>query len=152
DLRKISGVGELKLKKYGDAFLKEIIDYCTQQGIEPKPTARKYQETPIKQPKSLTTQVTFDLYRQGLNIQEIVAKRGLAPSTISTHLEKLILEGETVVLDNLIRPEKQQRIKQVCMEMDTELLTPLKEKLGEDYTYEEIRLVRAQMIMEERND
>lgn len=152
DLRKISGVGELKLKKYGDAFLKEIIDYCTQHGIEPKPTACKYQDAPIKQPKSLTTQVTFDLYKQGLNIQGIAARRGLAPSTVSTHLEKLILEGEAVMLDNLVHPEKQQRIKQVCMEMDTELLTPLKEKLGEDYTYEEIRLVRAQMIMEEKND
>ena len=62
------------------------------------------------------------------------------------------MEGETVVLDSLMSPQKQQRIKQVCLEMDTELLTPLKEKLGEDYSYEEIRLVRAQLIMEERND
>ncbi len=152
DLRKISGVGEMKLKKYGDAFLKEINDYCTQHGIKQKPNALKYQEAPIKQQKSLTTQVTFDLYKQGLSIREIAARRGLAPSTISSHLERLIMEGETVVLDSLMSPQKQQRIRQVCLEMDTELLTPLKEKLGEDYSYEEIRLVRAQLIMEERND
>jgi len=152
DLRKISGVGELKLKKYGDSFLKGIIDYCMQQGIKQKPNLLKYQEAPIKQLKPLTTQVTFDLYKQGLNIQEIAAKRGLATSTIFTHLEKLILEGEAVVLDNLICPEKQQRIKQVCIESGLELLTPIKEKLGEDYTYEEIRLVRARRMMEGEND
>ena len=152
DLHKISGVGEQKLRKYGETFLKEIIDYCTKQGIEPKPSALKYQEVPIKQLKSLTSQVTLDLYKQGLNVQEIAAKRGLAPSTISSHLEKLILDGEDVLLDNLVRPEKQQRIKQVCIESDTELLTPLKEKLGEDYTYEEIRLVRAQIIMDGKRE
>ncbi|MEK6622133.1 MAG: helix-turn-helix domain-containing protein, partial [Planctomycetota bacterium] len=152
DLRKISGVGEMKLKKYGDAFLKEIINYCTQHGIKQKPSTLKYQDIPIKQQKSFTTQVTFDLYKQGFRIKEIAARRGLAPSTISSHLEKLILDGETVALDNLMSLQKQQRIKQVCLEMDTELLTPLKEKLGEDYSYEEIRLVRAQLIMEERND
>ncbi len=152
DLRKISGVGEMKLKKYGDVFLREIIDYCTQHGIKQKPNTLKYQEAPIKQQKSLTAQVTFDLYKQGLSIQQIAARRGLAPSTISSHLEKLILEGEAVVLDSLMDTKKQQHIKQMCLEMDTELLTPLKEKLGEDYSYEEIRLVRAQLIMEERND
>lgn len=37
DFRKISGVGEQKLQKYGEIFLKEICDYCRQYHIQPKP-------------------------------------------------------------------------------------------------------------------
>ena len=89
DLHKISGVGEQKLRKYGETFLKEIIDYCTKQGIEPKPSALKYQEVPIKQLKSLTSQVTLDLYKQGLNVQEIAAKKGVSA------IHHLLTSGKT---------------------------------------------------------
>ena len=145
DLRRISGVGERKLKKYGEAFLKEIVDYCSQHDIKSKPVAQKYSEFSIKQPKSHTSQITLELYKHRLTIQEIAVKRGLTLSTIISHLEKLILDGEDISLDSIVSPEKQQRIKQVFMESDTELLTPVKEKLGDDYSYEEIRLVRAKL-------
>lgn len=148
DLHGISGVGEQKIRKYGDSFLKEIADYCVQHAIEPKPTAHNYQKFPIKPLKSHTSQITLEFYKQRLTIQEIAVKRGLAISTIVSHLEKLIQDGEDISLDDIVSSEKQQRIKQVFRESDTELLTPVKEKLGNDYTYEEIRLVRAKMMCE----
>jgi len=143
DFRKISGVGEQKLQKYGEIFLKEIGDYCKQYNIQPKPISHKDPEPRLKQPKTLTTQATLELYRQDLTIGEIAQKRGLTITTIVSHLEKLILEGEDISIDSFVAPERQLNIKHALEEHGTKSLNPVKEKLGERYSYEEIRLVRA---------
>ncbi|NUO08343.1 MAG: DNA helicase RecQ [Candidatus Brocadia sp.] len=148
DLRSISGVGERKLRRYGDVFLQEIVGYCKQHHVEPKPIVRKPIEPSGEQAKSLTHQATMELYRQDLTIQEIAQRRGLAVSTIVSHMEKLIQEGEDIFVDRMVSPEKQNRIRTIFNELGMERLTPAKEKLGDDYSYEEIRLVRAKMMRE----
>jgi len=148
DLLMISGMGERKLRRYGDAFLQEIVNYCKLHNIEPKPLPIKRPESLVKQPKTSTVQTTLDLYKQRLTMHEIAKKRGLALSTISSHLEKLILDGEDVSVDSMVDPEKQQQIIQTLKELGVQALSPVKEKLGDKYSYEEIRLVRAKMMCE----
>ncbi|MDN3515257.1 MAG: DNA helicase RecQ [Candidatus Brocadia sp.] len=148
DLRSISGVGERKLRRYGDVFLQAIVGYCNQHHVKPKPIVRKPIEPTGEQAKSLTHQATLELYRQDLTIQEIARRRGLAVSTIVSHIEKLIQEGEDISVDRMVSPEKQNHIRTVFGELGIERLTPVKEKLGDDYSYEEIRLVRVKMMRE----
>jgi ATP-dependent DNA helicase RecQ len=148
DLLMISGMGERKLRRYGDAFLHEIVNYCKLHNIEPKPRILKRPESLIKQPKTSTVQTTLDLYKQRLSIHEIAKKRCLALSTISSHLERLILDGEDISVDSIVDPEKQQHIKQALKELGMQTMSPVKEKLGDKYSYEEIRLVRAKMMRE----
>ncbi|HHT9124465.1 MAG TPA: DNA helicase RecQ [Candidatus Brocadiia bacterium] len=148
DFRRINGVGERKSDKYGDVFLKEIIGYCKQYNIAPKQAIHKRRELPKKQMKSSTVQETLALHKQRLTINEIAQKRGLALSTIVSHLEKLILDGEDVSLDNIVDREKQERIRRSLKELGVKVLSPVKEKLGNDYSYGEIRLVRAKMMCE----
>ena len=147
-LRKISGIGDQKLMKYGKVFVKEITDYCEQHNIMPKQIVQKRPESPVKQPKSSTIQMTLELYKQHLTIHEIAQKRGLALSTIASHLEKLILDGADISVDSIVDAEKQQHIQQALKELGMEVLSPVKEKLGDGYSYEEIRLVRAKMMYE----
>ncbi|MCF6157094.1 MAG: DNA helicase RecQ [wastewater metagenome] len=148
DFRKISGVGEQKLQRYGEVFLKEIIDYCRRCNIKPGRIVHNNPELPVQQPKTLTTQTTLELYKQHCTIQEIAQRRGLAISTIVSHLERLILEGEDISIDRFVNPEKQHRIEQALAESGLKFLNPVKEKLGDDYSYEEIKLVRAKVIYE----
>ncbi len=148
ELLMISGMGERKLRRYGDAFLQEIVNYCELHNIEPKPPRQKRPESPAKQPKTSTVQETFDLYKQRLTMHEIAKKRGLALSTISSHLERLILDGEDVSVDSIVDAEKQHRIMQTLKELGMQAMSPVKEKLGDGYSYEEIRLVRAKMLRE----
>ncbi|MBM4067284.1 MAG: hypothetical protein FJ266_16890, partial [Planctomycetes bacterium] len=42
----------------------------------------------------------------------------------------------------------QVRIKQALKELGMQAMSPVKEKLGDGYSYEEIRLVRAKMLRE----
>ena len=148
ELLMISGMGERKLRRYGDAFLQEIVNYCELHSIEPKPPRQKRPEPLAKQPKTSTVQETLDLYKQRLTMHEIAKKRGLALSTISSHLERLILDGEDVSVDSIVDAEKQRRIMQTLKELGMQAMSPVKEKLGDDYSYEEIRLVRAKMLRE----
>ena len=112
DLLMISGMGERKLRRYGDAFLREIVNYCKLHNIEPKPLRHNRPESLIKQPKTSTVQMTLGLYKQRLTMHEIAKKRDMAVSTIASHLEKLILDGEDISVDSFVEPEKQRHIKQ----------------------------------------
>lgn len=148
DLHRISGVGERKAEKYGEMFLQEIIRYCRQHKIKPVPVAAKHFETPARQPKTSTILATFELCKENLSIEEMAKMRGLSITTIVSHLEKLIVNGgagESISVDRFVSPEKQERIRQTFKEIGTTLLTPVKERLGEEYSYEDLRLVRATM-------
>jgi ATP-dependent DNA helicase RecQ len=58
----------------------------------------------------LTQLVTFDLYEQGLSIEEIARERELEESIISGHFEYLIAKGKTIDVSRLI-PSAKKSIK-----------------------------------------
>jgi len=147
ELKQISGVGELKLRKYGAHFLKEINHYCKQNNIVPQKGNYKQQDIPRKQLRTSTVSTTLQLYKKNLTLRQIAQERGLAISTISTHLEKLILAGEDICIDKFVDQKKQELICKTIEKLDMEALSPVKEKLGEEYSYDEIKLVRAKMMV-----
>lgn len=150
----INGVGEVKLKKYGDAFLEAVVLYCKKKGINPaengqspkknkllvKADSVQNKETPA------TIQETLNYFCQGLTLTEIAQKRFFAVSTITTHLEKLILGGENINIDNIVSKKDQESITKAIKKVGPEMLTPIKNYLGGKFSYEQIRLVRAMQI------
>jgi ATP-dependent DNA helicase RecQ len=88
-------------------------------------------------------QETLELYKQNLTIGEIARKRNLTTGTIASHIEKLILSGEEIGIDELVDIDKQEHIMRTMSILGSEKLAPIKEELGDEYTYEEISLARA---------
>ncbi|MBU3978859.1 DNA helicase RecQ [Patescibacteria group bacterium] len=130
----ITGVGAEKLRMHAKPFLQEIIDYCKPLKICP---IIKYNNT---------VAITLGLYREGKNIRQIAEKRGLAESTIHGHLQQTYINGESINIDKFVVPEKQKVILQVFKELGYERLALTKERLGEDYSYAEIRWVQAKIL------
>ncbi|MBI4311989.1 MAG: RecQ family ATP-dependent DNA helicase [Chloroflexi bacterium] len=89
--------------------------------------------------------VTLDLFRRGLAPAEIAAERGLALSTIEGHLARAVESGEHVELARLVSDEKRSAIEAAIRRLGQGPLKPLKEALGDAYTYGEIRFVLAGM-------
>ena len=150
-LANITGVGEVKLEKYGDAFTQSITEYCASRGIDPKPIkpkrpARVVKEKRPSEAKTSTIQETLMLYRRGLSLSDMAQERALNIRTIVTHLETLILSGEDISIEHIVPAERQARIIEAIQEVGPEVLRPIKEKLGHGVSYEEIRLVRAQYV------
>ena len=89
-----------------------------------------------KAPKGETYKITLQMFKEGKCMADIAAERSLATSTIEGHLAKFVLTGEVDILD-LITKEKLERI----LSETVGEITPseVKLKLGEDFSYGEIR-------------
>ncbi|MDP3105901.1 MAG: helix-turn-helix domain-containing protein, partial [Candidatus Methanoperedens sp.] len=65
--------------------------------------------------------------------------------TVYGHIEKLILAGENINIEKLVKKEKIEVISSAIHELGGDTLKPIKEKLGDNFSYGEIRLVRAKL-------
>ncbi len=145
----ISGVGARKLAQYGEMFTGEIRAFRAESGLsvqtESDPTP------PLPPPRARKTDVshthleTLDLYQRGVSLAEIAEKRSMRESTIFDHLLKLLECGYEVTIDRIVSPAKTIAIEQAINTIGAERLTPIKAHLGDDYSYEEIKIVRAKM-------
>jgi ATP-dependent DNA helicase RecQ len=151
---RIPGVGSRKLEAYFVSFTNAIRDYCEAHsivmGLEPpkkEKEQKEQKEAPVPSVSSSppTKLVTLDMYNAGLSAGDIARERNITIRTVVGHLTELIESGETIDIDRLVAPERQKVIFDALQQVGDELLKPVKEFLGEEYSYEEIRLVRAVM-------
>jgi ATP-dependent DNA helicase RecQ len=146
---KISGVVSYKLSQYGEKFLAEIQAYRQGQGLQQNPINRVNSSSYSHSPSD-TELTTLDLYNQGFSIEEIAQKRNIKTSTIINHLSNLIEKKQSLDLSKLVPLERQKKIWNVLEIVGDIALTPIRENLGESYSFDEIRLVRAKWRREKQ--
>ncbi len=135
-LKKINGIGKVRLQKYGEAIIEIIKAYCIANNIE-----MKDDEPEIKLDKKNTKMISLELFQQGLSPEEIAKKRELVKSTIMGHLTHFIPTGEVKITD-LIEEDRYLEIKKFIEEAgEFEGLSDLRAKCNEKYDYGELRLV-----------
>lgn len=150
EMRKISGVGDLKWQKYGADFLREIKNYCERNQLESRidlksPKRERKTRTKRDAEGNDTFSITLDMFRSGMAIEEIAEARGMAKGTIEMHLVKFIQSGE-ISLEDLVLERKIEPIKNAILRLNAGFaVAPVKEFLGENYSYAEIRAVMATM-------
>ncbi len=150
EMRKISGVGELKLDKYGADFIAEIRDYCEKNVLSSRIDLKSPKREPKKRTKrdasgKDTYHYSLEMFQDGMSVAEIAKSRDMARSTIETHLVRFIPSGE-IKLEDLVQKSKIEPIKQAIVKFnEIGALSPIKEHLGEDFSYGEIRAVLATM-------
>jgi len=152
ELRMISGFGDVKITKYGGAFLQTIKTYCGEwdlsSKIKHKVPKRERKARPAatnnSSRSSNTAMDSFTLFRSGKTVTEIATERGLSPMTIEGHLSYYIYTGEIGILE-IVDEKKKLLIKDAVESYGADKLTPLKEVLGEEVSYGEIKAVIAWM-------
>ena len=141
----ISGVGYAKLRDFSRPFLKVINEY-----IQANSQYTEIKRVPITAPKrrtvlgiNMSIRETRDLISQGLSMAEAAEERGISETTIRSHLERLVQEGGQVELNHLL-PSEERRIKieSAFKEIGEARLTPVRDMLGEDYSWDELAVVR----------
>jgi len=155
ELRLISGFGDIKLARYGREFLVRVKIYSAEKGLsskisEKKPKRERKQRAEPKlgserngKPNA-TQQETFNLYKAGKSVAEIAAIRNLSPMTIEAHLCHFIELGE-IDVTAFVSAEKIPAIQGAIEKIGWDRLTPLKEFLGQDHSYSEIKAVVSWM-------
>jgi len=147
-LKKIKGVGKRTVEKYGEKLISIVVAFCKKYNIETNNFLQtslfeidnKHEKTTQSQTKGDTRYISYELHKAGKSIPEIAQQRGFVNSTIENHLAWFIGQGELDILD-LLTKEKFVAIKDKLSELNTDSLKELKEALGDDYSYGEIRMV-----------
>ncbi|MFN5981144.1 MAG: helix-turn-helix domain-containing protein, partial [Pseudanabaena sp.] len=149
DFAKLSGVGAKKLEQYADDFMAIILEHHLQyppaettasvnSRVKPESVTPK-----AKISKVSTQRETLAMYENGLDIDEIARDRGLKPATVWTHLTQLLESGYAINIDRLVSPERQNVIYEALEVIGGDSLRNLFDHLREEYTYDEIKVVRA---------
>jgi len=128
---------------------KEEVYYEVEKPTEKKPAkAPKEKRSTTKKEKTDTKKESFVLFTQGKNIQEIAALRKMANSTIEGHLAYYAAKGELDVT-SIVSPKRIEEIVSVAKNLDTFLVNSIKQSLGADYSYGEIKLALASYLAKE---
>ena len=139
ELSRISGVGQHKLKQYGNAFLEVINAFLKSKHTD--------HET-----LSETAEESLDLLESGLTIEQIAEQRGLKPDTIYTHLALAIAEGVLEIKDVVKLPDAEIKDIALCiLDLSNEANAPLKpvfEQFEGHYQYGILRCIKAGLQLE----
>jgi ATP-dependent DNA helicase RecQ len=145
DFAGISGVGEKKLREFGEVFLGEIAAHLQ---LNPRQVfADETFVVPFAQRSSLgdTARETLRRFRAGESVAQIAAGRNLVVGTIYGHLATAIEAGETVDMNQLVSAEAQGEIAAAFKRTGWANLVGARESLGEKYDYGLLRVFRAAM-------
>jgi len=143
DFARISGVGEKKLREYGEVFLNEITRHLA---TNPRQIfAEDSFVVPVAQRSSLgdTARETLRRFRTGDSPAHIAETRGLVVGTIYGHLGTAIEAGEAIDLAQLLTAEAQAEIAAAFKRTGWGNIVGARELLGEKYDYGLLRIFRA---------
>ena len=146
EFSRISGVGEKKLREFGDAFLGEIADHLrtnARQIFADDSFTASAEYAPSRSKVTDTVRETVHFFRQGKTVAQISRMRGLKDSTIFGHLEEALLAGEVIDVNTLVSPAAQKEIAVAFSKHGFGNLGGVVESLGGKYGYGECRVVRA---------
>jgi ATP-dependent DNA helicase RecQ len=138
DFLQVSGVGELKLKKYGLEFIQAIRSFSETNSdyqSELVPVEKVPKKSAKKAGVTDSHLETLKLHQGNLSIQEIAGQRDLAVSTVETHLLQCAQQGLEVDFSKHIPSEYIPLLESALAEAGRERLKPIKELLPEEVSY-----------------
>ncbi|MCP5535912.1 MAG: DNA helicase RecQ [Akkermansiaceae bacterium] len=147
ELLQLHGIGQNKCQSYGPAFLQAVAAFLTNNpdAIQEKQALPATAPQTIRRAAPPTTQITHDLLKQGLSIEEIARQRGYVTSTIESHLATLIENGADIDWKSLVTPEQITLCQELFSEHGDEALSPIIEAAAGKLGYGEVKIIRAAM-------
>jgi ATP-dependent DNA helicase RecQ len=143
EFRRIPGVGEQKLKDFGEPFLSEIENYLV---ANPRRTFSEEADSPFRQcrPRLNDSQSeTLRRFQKGESVDEIARARGFVRSTIYSHLLTAIECGKPVERDRFFTAAQEKEIAAAFQRISDGNLVDVSALLGNKYDIGELRIFRA---------
>ena len=140
----ISGVGQMKLQQYGEAFLEVIQAYSAKHGLKEKPKEKPREKRNLSRRYKLVAEA----YNAGETIEQLRERYQVMPGTIIDHLTHYMFLGNTLRKGTDIRtmvsatPEQQQVAFAAFEELGLTFLKPVHDRLHGALTYDELKILR----------
>ena len=145
ELRRIEGMGTKRIRNYGSEILDIVLKFL---GQDPeKADIGDLAKVPTKRTNGATYFQTKDMAEQGMSIEAIAKTRGLAVSTILSHLTYWVEQG-SFPASQFVSNEKIVEIRDYFEATGDPKITTARDVLGDDYQFGEIRMVLAEMKRE----
>ncbi|ETT75275.1 MULTISPECIES: DNA helicase RecQ [Bacillus] len=140
ELLTVKGIGEHKLVKYGSHFLQAV-----QHFIEENPNYAETIKTEVVSERKKSGKAsanshleTYEMYKQGIDLNEIAKERNLSRQTIENHLIRCYEDGMEVDWKSFVPAEYESLIETAVQNADGGLKS-IKEQLPNEVSYFMIR-------------
>ncbi|MGX1456838.1 ATP-dependent DNA helicase RecQ [Bacillus thuringiensis] len=140
ELLTVKGIGEHKLVKYGSRFLQAV-----QHFIEENPNYAETIKTEVVSERKKSGKAsanshleTYEMYKQGIDLNEIAKERNLSRQTIENHLIRCYEDGMEVDWQSFVPAEYESLIETAVQNADGGLKS-IKEQLPNEVSYFMIR-------------
>ena len=152
ELKNIQGVGEGKVKQpYAQEFVDLIKAYCEENEIERQVDMRV---RTVAKKSMLKVKIIQSIDRQ-IALDDIADAQGIEFEELLDEVEAIVYSGTKLdidyFLDEVMDEDHIDDIYDYFAESETDKLSVAEEELGEDYSEDEIRLVRIKFISEMAN-
>lgn len=151
ELQQIQGVGSGKAKRYGKEFCDLIKRHCEENDIE-RPEELRVRTVAKK--SMLKVYIIQSIDRQ-MALDDIADAKGLDFGELLDEVEAIVYSGTKLnidyFLDEVMDEDHVDDIYDYFRESETDDLETAMEELGEDYSEDEIRLVRIKFFSEMAN-
>jgi ATP-dependent DNA helicase RecQ len=132
-MRQVSGVGDAKLRDFGERFLQVIRQYCGLPAEDQAPAGQDLRGR------------AFGLFRRGTGIEAVMQQLGLPREAVVAYLGEYIAAERPRSLAPWVTEQTYQRIAAAARQFGSEQVQPLFIALGGRVTEEDIRLVLAHL-------
>ena len=151
ELQQIQGVGAGKAKRYGKEFLDLIKQYCEENGIERPEELRV--RTVAK--KSIIKVKIIQSIDKQLALDDIAETLGLSFDELLDEVEAIVYSGTKLninyFIEEVMDDDHVDDIYDYFSESETDSLEAAINELGDEYSEDEIRLVRIKFLSEMAN-
>ena len=148
ELAAIPGVGEGKAKRYGNEFVSLICRHVEENEIE-RPVDMRVRSVANKSKLKVALIQCVD---KKIDLEEVAQSKGLEFEELLDELESIVEAGTKINIDyfieDMIDPDRQLDILDVLQESEEDDIEEVLDELGDDYTEEEVRLVRIKFLSE----
>ncbi len=151
ELQNIPGVGAGKAKRYGDDFIKVIKTHVEENEIE-RPEDLRVRSVANKSKLKISIIQGID---RKIPLDALAESKGLEFNELLDEIEAIVYSGTKIsinyFLDEIMDDERQEDIFDYFKESESVDLKSAFEELGNEYSEEEIRLIRIKFLSEMGN-
>ncbi len=151
ELQNIPGVGAGKAKRYGQEFIDLIKRHVDENEIE-RPEDLRVRTVANKSKLKVSIIQSIDLK---VALDDLAVSKGMEFDELLDEVESIVYSGTKINIDyflsEVIDEEHLEDIYEYFKESETDSLSVALDELGDDYTEEEIRLVRIKFLSELAN-
>ena len=152
-LKRINGIGQVKLKRYGDILIDLVQEFCQERGLEEKLPHKGGETRPTRQAMGKPRHVIVgEAYNAGQSISDLMEQYGVKRGTIIDHLATYTLDGTPLrqVEDFLsivdLPGELQEAALLAFEQLGSRYLKPVFEQLDGAVTYDDLKILRLHFL------